>query len=82
MTLKDLTDDPGDANQLLWLGLDALTVLVHTICIWALALPLMLACIGFQVRLERRGARPRRRSLIVLVHTFCREGQGDAMRGD
>ena len=50
VNLKDLTDDPGDANQLLWLGLDALTVLVHTICIWALALPLMLACIGFQVR--------------------------------
>ena len=25
VNLKDLTDDPGDANQLLWLGLDALT---------------------------------------------------------
>ena len=47
--VKDLDDDPNDANHLLWLGLDAFTVTVHTLFIWALALPLALACIGFQV---------------------------------
>ncbi|GAX81306.1 hypothetical protein CEUSTIGMA_g8737.t1 [Chlamydomonas eustigma] len=45
--LKDLDDDPEDANRLLWLALDAINVAVHTIFIWALAVPLAAACIAF-----------------------------------
>jgi hypothetical protein len=52
VNMKDLDDAPNDANHLLWLGLDAFTVSVHTVFIWALALPLALACIGFQVRVR------------------------------
>ena len=48
LLMQDLDDDPEDANHLLWLGLDAITVTVHTVFIWALSLPLALACINYQ----------------------------------
>eukprot|EP00955_Chlamydomonas_euryale_P097743 365095-Chlamydomonas_euryale.AAC.13 len=46
--VKDLDDDPQDANALLWVAMDGVTVIVHTAFIWLLALPMLVACVQFQ----------------------------------
>lgn len=47
--IKDLNDDPQDSNRIVWLLLDAMNVTVHTVFIWLITAPTLLACIQFQV---------------------------------
>ncbi|GFH26437.1 uncharacterized protein HaLaN_24584, partial [Haematococcus lacustris] len=48
----DLDDDPEDAHPLLWLGLMAGNVALHTVCIWALVLPLLAAVVVVQEQMQ------------------------------
>jgi hypothetical protein len=44
--LQDFSDDPRDANRLVYLAADLLAVLLHTLFIWLLPMPLFVIVFG------------------------------------
>lgn len=48
VNLQDLTDDPRSVNKLPYLLAELISVLVHTVFIWALPCPLLIAVFAFQ----------------------------------
>jgi hypothetical protein len=45
-TMQDFSDDPRDANRLVYLAADLLAVLLHTLFIWLLPMPLFVIVFG------------------------------------